>query len=563
MKLLLPFIILSITYAATLEDWRRRTIYQVLTDRFARSDGSPTAACGVVEGHYCHGSWKGIIDKLDYIQGMNFDAIWISPVVAQLPQRTADGEAYTGYWAQNLYSLNANFGSAEDLRALSDALHDRGMYLMLDIVVNHMGYAGEPHSVDFSIFDPFNHERYFHPYCAINGNTNQTEVEVCWLGDTTVPLPDLRTEDEDVQDMLQRWISSMVSNYSIDGLRIDTTINVQPGFFPDFVNASGVFAIGETMQGDNLFVCRWAESIGSILNYPIYYPLIRAFSNAQGSINDLVTTIYTMRQNCADPTAFGLFSENHDVERFTQYTNDTARAKNLVTFTIMGDGIPIVYQGQEQHMAGGVSPYINRTPLWSTGYDTEAFLYKHIATLVAARQHILKTSKGYASFATEVVYQDYHSFAMRKGKTGQQVITILSNSGEDTPEFKLDIRGHDLPSGMQITELLTCTNTSVEASGALSVQMGSGLPKVYYPTHLLVDSGLCGMNKSPSQPDPSSSDGNHPDGVMTTSTATASGPAEPSHTRLALGAASSQKSKDAITSSLFCVLLLILVSSLG
>ncbi|EME84740.1 glycoside hydrolase family 13 protein [Pseudocercospora fijiensis CIRAD86] len=560
MKVLWPLIILSFrigtAYAATLEEWRGRTIYQVLTDRFARSDGSSTAACGVVDGLYCHGTWKGIIDKLDYIQGMNFDAIWISPVVAQLPQRTGDGEAYTGYWAQNLYSLNANFGSAEDLRALSDALHDRGMYLMLDIVVNHMGYAGVPSSVDYTILDPFNDERYFHPYCAINDNTNQTEVEVCWLGDTIVPLPDLRTEDEDVQDMLQRWISSMVSNYSIDGLRIDTAINVQPGFFPDFVNASGLFAMGETMMGDNLFVCRWARTIGSILNYPIYYPLIRAFSSAQGSINDLVKTIYTMRQNCDDPTTFGLFSENHDVERFAQYTNDTAQAKNLIAFTIMGDGIPIIYQGQEQHMAGGISPYINRTPLWATGYDTEAFLYKHIAKLVAARQHIVKTSEGYTRFATEVVYQDYHSFAMRKGKTGQQVITVLNNNGEDTSEFKLDIRGHDLESGTHVTELLSCTNTSVEASGILSVQMGSGQPKVYYPTHLLVDSGLCGMGKT------ATSNGDHSDDVMTTSTPTASKPAEPGHTRTALGVASHPTSGDAITTILACFAILMLVSSM-
>jgi alpha-amylase len=70
---------------------------------------------------------------------MNFDAIWISPIVEQLPQTTGWGEAYTGYWAQDLYALNDNFGSADDLKSLVKAMHDRGMYLMLDIVVNHMG----------------------------------------------------------------------------------------------------------------------------------------------------------------------------------------------------------------------------------------------------------------------------------------------------------------------------------------------------------------------------------------------------------------------------------------
>lgn len=60
---------------------------------------------------------------------MNFDAIWISPVVSQLDQTTIDGEAYTGYWAQDLYALNERFGTAEDLRDLIDELHRRGMYM--------------------------------------------------------------------------------------------------------------------------------------------------------------------------------------------------------------------------------------------------------------------------------------------------------------------------------------------------------------------------------------------------------------------------------------------------
>lgn len=127
------------TRAATLEQWRGRTIYQVLTDRFALSDGSTAAECNVVDGLYCGGSWSGIVDRLDYIQGMGFDAIWISPVVKQLPQTTGYGQAYTGYWQQDLYSLNSHFGTTNDLKELVNAVHTRGMFLMLDIVVNHMG----------------------------------------------------------------------------------------------------------------------------------------------------------------------------------------------------------------------------------------------------------------------------------------------------------------------------------------------------------------------------------------------------------------------------------------
>jgi alpha-amylase len=296
--------------AATQEEWRTRSIYQVVTDRFAHANDTLLPPdCFVILGHYCGGTWRGIRDNLDYIENMGFDAIWISPVVGNLPQTTGDGQSYTSYWQQNLYALNHNFGTQDDLLDLISEVHARGMLLMLDIVVNHMGYYGPPESIDYSVFWPFNDQKYFHDYCSVDDPANHTNAEECWLGDGVVPLADLRTEDQDVQDMFGVWIHEMVQNYSIDGLRIDTAINVNPSFFTDFVKAAGVFATGETMTGNNLIACTWENTVGSILNYPIYYTLIRAFQDEEGSINDLVETIESTRENCNDPTVLGSFSE--------------------------------------------------------------------------------------------------------------------------------------------------------------------------------------------------------------------------------------------------------------
>ena len=488
------FFFLSQTLAASLAEWRDRSIYQVLTDRFAYGNGSePAPPCEVELGLYCGGTWQGIQANLDYIQGMNFDAIWISPVVAQLPQRTGDGEAYTAYWQQDLYSLNVKFGTSEDLKELVHAVHERGMLLMLDIVVNHFGYADPGGTVDYSIFNPFNDAKYFHEYCSIGNPENQTDVQTCWLGDYMVPLVDLRTEDPEVQQMYGAWISEMVSNYSIDGLRIDTAINVDPPFFLEFVEASGVFATGEVMQGDDSLACQWAETIGSILNYPIYYTLTRAFQDPMGSINDLVDTINSVKANCNDPTAFGSFSENHDVPRFANYTQDMALAKNMVTYTILADGIPIIYQGQEQHMNGDISPYMNRAPLWEAGYNTDAPLYQHIATLNKFRQHVLQAGNNYTGYLNDVIYQDYHSLGMRKGFAGSQVITILNNNGQTMDDFNLAVPNHGFSAGTKLTEILTCTNLTVNETGYVNLPMGQGRPKVMFPTHLMYNSSLCDM----------------------------------------------------------------------
>jgi len=75
----------------------------VLTDRFGRTDGS-TQKCNDL-GQYCGGTYKGILKNLDYIQGMGFDAIWVSPIPENF-----EG-AYHGYAFKDLYKLNPFFGT--------------------------------------------------------------------------------------------------------------------------------------------------------------------------------------------------------------------------------------------------------------------------------------------------------------------------------------------------------------------------------------------------------------------------------------------------------------------
>lgn len=82
-------------------------------------------------------------------------------------QNTSEGEGYHGYWQQSLYELNSHFGVASDLQALATALHTRGMYLMVDVVVNHFGWPGNSTTVDYGTFSPFNQQSDFHPYCPI------------------------------------------------------------------------------------------------------------------------------------------------------------------------------------------------------------------------------------------------------------------------------------------------------------------------------------------------------------------------------------------------------------
>ena len=77
--------------ALTAAEWRKQSIYQVVTDRFARTDLSTTAQCSPAAQVYCRGTWRGLISKLDYIKGMGFTAVWISPIVKQIDGNSQDG----------------------------------------------------------------------------------------------------------------------------------------------------------------------------------------------------------------------------------------------------------------------------------------------------------------------------------------------------------------------------------------------------------------------------------------------------------------------------------------
>lgn len=89
---------------------------------------------------------------------MGFDSIWISPITKNIDGSTGQGEAYHGYWPVDLYNLNEHFGTSDDLKELSAALHKRGMYLMVDVVVNHFAATSTPPSLTYSGYTPFNTE---------------------------------------------------------------------------------------------------------------------------------------------------------------------------------------------------------------------------------------------------------------------------------------------------------------------------------------------------------------------------------------------------------------------
>ncbi|HEY2483299.1 MAG TPA: alpha-amylase family glycosyl hydrolase, partial [Caulobacteraceae bacterium] len=126
-------------------------VYFLLPDRFQNADPANdrgglagdrlrTGFDPTDKGFYHGGDLKGVIQRLDYIQGLGATAIWITPVFRNKPVQGPPGHAsasYHGYWITDFTDVDPHLGTKADFAALVAAAHARGMKVYLDIVINH------------------------------------------------------------------------------------------------------------------------------------------------------------------------------------------------------------------------------------------------------------------------------------------------------------------------------------------------------------------------------------------------------------------------------------------
>ena len=442
-------IILSLS--ANAEEWKKRSIYQLMTDRFATDISNPPH-CDVDKKDYCGGNHKGLQNKLDYIKDMGFDAIWISPIV-----KNAEG-SYHSYHTIDFYGLNEHFGTEQDMHDLVNACHNKGILVMLDVVANHVGLVGN----DFRSINPFNSPEHYHDPCTITDWTNYEMVEYCRLAD----LPDLNHENDYVADELLRWIKYMVTKYNVDGLRVDTVPEVPRWFWKKFNAASGVFQMGEVFNGNVHYVASYQGPLTATFNYPLYYSINDGFKGNMSKLNEYYTEkrgVYT------DATVLGVFIGNHDNPRFL-YPPDGRTKKqldNASVFSVFWEGIPIIYYGDEQYFNGGGDPGC-REALWESGYKTNTALYQYYRQALNIRK-----KKEIWDKDLEQIYYDQDFYAFRRGDDILVVVTP-----EKTLTRKFDNRG--LKASTYINIFNKDDKITITSGNQIEVNM-SGDPKVYIP----------------------------------------------------------------------------------
>jgi glycosidase len=287
--------------------WEEQVIYFVMTDRYANGDpANDDQKRGEYDpstlDKYSGGDLQGIIDKLDYIQGLGATAVWITPPVANMwwdPLQQSGG--YHGYWARHLKRVDEHLGTLDTYKALSAALHARGMYLIQDVVPNHMGNyfqysaydplctpvdataacvtgpaiascdvtkglvrntaaapGSKPEQSPFDQDDPADPVQraaaIYHWTPAISDYNNACQEASYQISD----LDDLNTENPVVRKALRDSYGYWIKEVGVDAFRVDTAKFVPHDFWNDFFHstdaeAPGMMSVAKSTGRDGFF----------------------------------------------------------------------------------------------------------------------------------------------------------------------------------------------------------------------------------------------------------------------------------------------------------------------
>lgn len=351
-------------------DWDESVIYFMVTDRFFDGNESNNTASGAKTygkdnaGLYHGGDFAGITQKLDYLEDLGINTIWITPIVENIPGVTVTdtgkedvpyNAAYHGYWASNFTKLNPTLGTEEEFQTLIDQAHNRGIRIMVDIVVNHAGY-----DTDFGDMIRSGDD-------IVSGSDQK---------DSLSNLPDFKTEDPAVSAQLVKWQTQWVKDFGIDYFRVDTVKHVENDTWAELKNAltevdSDFKMIGEyagggyASNGNTLGTGEMDSDLDFDFND-------QATNFVKGNISS-VESFLTSRNSVLNNTYMtGQFLGSHDEDGFKKKLLDGGMAEDAATVASMvaaslqitAKGQPVIYYGEEIGQTG-----LNNYPYQTNRYD--------------------------------------------------------------------------------------------------------------------------------------------------------------------------------------------------
>jgi alpha-amylase len=484
--------------------WHETVFYEVFVRSFYDSDGD-----GI-------GDLPGLIEKLDYLndgdpattEDLGVTGLWLMPIFGS--------PSYHGYDVTDYYTVNPEYGTNDDFKQLVAEAHQRGVRVIVDLVLNHTSDQ-HPWFVDSASGPDAEHRDwyiwsetdpgYFGPWGepVWYEKNGAYYYAVFWSG-----MPDLNLENPEVTaalyDVARFWLADM----GADGFRLDAARHlVEEGkvqvntpethawlcdfyAFTKSVNPEAM-TVGEIMDVSDAI----APYVGSDMDLAFEFSLAKAvlLGVNEGRVTPLDGALKEL-QRLYPPAAYATFLSNHDQNRVMDVlTGDHDKAKIAATLLLTLPGVPFIYYGEEIGMSGSKPDELIRTPMqWTSGQgvgftagtpwepvnsgyeaanvEAEAAdpnsLLNHYRALVALRRaHPALASGEYYPLQTAApkVYLFLRSVP-------DDLVLVAANLGAKPADLVLSLAKSPLPPGAyQVTDLLSGSQVpplTVGPGGAIS-----------------------------------------------------------------------------------------------
>lgn len=358
-----------------------RTWYQVFVYSFCDSDGD-----GI-------GDLRGVISKLDYIEEMGFNGIWLMPV---MPSTT-----YHKYDVTDYYTIDSEYGTMADMDMLIEECNERGIKLILDLVLNHTSskHAWFVEACDYLKSleegeEPSTEEcKYYGYYHFKKGNQNSSTwyqvgtTDYYYEGKFWSEMPDVNFESEellaDFEAIMKFWLDKGIGGFRLDAVKEfytgNTTKNVEVlAWVNNYVKSvkPDAYLVGEMWDSSSLYAQYYASGIDSLFDFD--------FADSSGKITKTLT--YTGDANNAQSFAKAVvkiqelirsynenaidapFFVNHDLPRGAGLLRyDERKIKMAAAMNLLMSGSAFVYYGEEIGMTGSGKDENKRAPMfWSS-----------------------------------------------------------------------------------------------------------------------------------------------------------------------------------------------------
>lgn len=401
--------------------WRQSVFYQIFVDRFNKEELDEAWFDEPTNKRMFGGNIKGIINKLDYIEELGINAIYLTPIFESPSSHKYDTIDY--------HNIDKSFGDKSVFRELVTKCHERGIKVILDAVFNHT-------SDEFFAFKDAlkkgKKSKYYDWYFFKEDGSYE-------MFGHSRNMPKLNTTNKEVKKYLLEVAKYWIEEFDIDGWRLDVANEIDHKFWREFRETvkrakQDAIIIGEVWDGAESYLR--GDQYDSTMNYPFMHIALEVFAKNTATLEELDSFIQNLFARYRRDIRHNLLNliDSHDTARFLyESNNDKEKLKSAVFYMFTSMGIPMVFYGDEAGLSGANDPYC-RITMDFENIDKELFdFYKNMAK-------IRKASSALYEGDYSRVYVNDNVYAYKRYNDKEELICVF-NMSDKKEKADLGIKG--------------------------------------------------------------------------------------------------------------------------